>query len=88
MSISEIIRTAQKVTNLAAQADQTASHYQRVQKYRKSEEWKKDVEKAHKIDNIQGAIEIFFLVLWLAIIVATVVLCVKNNDIVLTLLHL
>jgi uncharacterized membrane protein len=88
MNVSEIIKTAQNVTDIAAKTDRTISHYQRVEKYKQSENWKKDIATAHKIENIQLAIEIFFLCLWLVIIIATIVLCVKNNDIVLSLLHL
>jgi type IV secretory pathway component VirB8 len=88
MNLSEVIRTAQKVTNVAAKADQTVSHYKRVEEYKQSEAWEKDIKKAHKIQNITDIVFIFFLLLWLVIIIATIVLCVKNNDIVLTLLHL
>jgi cell division protein FtsX len=88
MNLSEVIRTAQKVTDLAAKADQTVSHYQRVEEYKKSGEWERDIKKAHKIQNITDMVFIFFLLLWLVIIIATIVLCVKNNDIILTLLHL
>ena len=56
--------------------------------YYNSSQRKADLAKANKIYKKERIFMKFSIILWIAIIVSTIYLCVTGNDIVLKLLHI
>ena len=54
----------------------------------KSEEKQKELDEAQRYRDKAVFLERVFIVIWLVIIVTTIVLCVKGDDIILRLMHL
>lgn len=57
-------------------------------KYRTSDGYRADRRKAARIDRLSFFLGWFFIILWVVILIATIVLCVTGNDAVLRFLSL
>lgn len=72
-------------------ADVAQAEYERVQngiKYGQSNQYQEDMIEAKKIMQYEAKRTLYFILLWIAIIIATIILCVIGDDSVLVFLNL
>ncbi len=58
------------------------------QNYSKTEKYKKELAEAKRIDKKGDRMMYFFIVLWLIMIGATIIMCIMGNDVLLRVLHI
>lgn len=80
-SYKETINTVENIFDVVA-------HGKAGYQYRTSKQYREDCRKAERIDRFSFGLAWFFIVLWIIILIATVVLCITGNDTVLRFLSL
>lgn len=89
---NDVMDTANMAMNIANSTlegvNDVRNHYRYGRDYYYSDEAKADFAKAKKINRRTDFIAGLTVILWIAIIIGTIVLCVTGNDIILQILHL
>lgn len=83
-----VLKNANKVMQVANDANETYKHYQYSMKFRNSEEGQTELAEAKRLNAIGEVVFKVNIILIVLMIAATIILCVTGNDIVLRLLHI
>lgn len=85
---SDLLDFANEVRDEYREGVRFANHVDDAIDYYNSEEREMDLQIIESYDRKNNISAILFIILWILIIVATIVLCVTGNDVILKLLHI
>ena len=87
-SVSTLLDVGQKVCDDCRSVEKIVTAYRSNKEYQNSQEWQEELRQIEKYARLSTIIESIYLLLWLTMIIATIVLCCTGNDIVLRFLHI
>lgn len=85
---NDILKLVDGISKVTGDISSIGKSYNRRQKDKESGELDRINQEVRRYDQKMNRLAICTLVLWVAVIIATIILCLTGNDVVLSFLHL